>query len=141
MKISSWFKKKNWVNRSLGEILFNLRARWGQILCKVGFIYFSIKLQFLIWQQNRYLVGESNTNSENIWPHCEERQVFDIIHTRSKCLVWVKKCCHIWLDQNFDPSLLNQETFSKWPTEKKLIFQNRQFSKNFRENFMDWSLG
>ena len=29
----------------------------------------------------------------------------------------------------------------KWPTEKKLIFQNRQFSKEIRENFMDWSLG
>ena len=30
---------------------------------------------------------------------------------------------------------------SKWPTQKKLIFQNRQFSKFFRENFSDWSLG
>ena len=57
----------------------------------------------------------------------------------------------------FWPILANQETLailheneakkifekkiSKWPTEKKLIFQNRQFSKFFRENFMDWSLG
>ena len=81
------------------------------------------------------------------------------IHSLSKCLVWVKKCCHIWLDQNFDPSLLikklwpfymrmkqknfffSKKKISKWPTEKKLIFQNRQFSKIFRENFMDWSLG
>ena len=30
---------------------------------------------------------------------------------------------------------------SKWPTQKKLIFQNRQFSKFFRENFSDLSLG
>ena len=30
---------------------------------------------------------------------------------------------------------------SKWPTQKKFIFQNRQFSKFFRENFSDWSLG
>ena len=30
---------------------------------------------------------------------------------------------------------------SKWPIQKKLIFQNRQFSKNFRENFSDLSLG
>ena len=30
---------------------------------------------------------------------------------------------------------------SKWPTQKKLIFQNRQFSKIFRENFSDGSLG
>ena len=30
---------------------------------------------------------------------------------------------------------------SKWPTQKKLIFQLRQFSIFFHENFMDWSLG
>ena len=30
---------------------------------------------------------------------------------------------------------------SKWPTQKKLIFQNRQFSKIFRQNFSDGSLG
>ena len=30
---------------------------------------------------------------------------------------------------------------SKWPTKKKLIFQFRQFSIFFRENFMDWSFG
>ena len=30
---------------------------------------------------------------------------------------------------------------SKWPTQKKLLFQNRQFSKFFRENFTDSSLG
>ena len=81
------------------------------------------------------------------------------LHSGAKCLVWVKKCCDVWLDQNFDPSLLTKKLwpfymrmkqkkifflkkkFQKWPTEKKLIFQNRQFSKFFRENFMDWSLG
>ena len=30
---------------------------------------------------------------------------------------------------------------SKWPTQKNLIFQLRQFSIFFHENFMDWSLG
>ena len=81
------------------------------------------------------------------------------LHSRSKCLVWVKKCCHIWFDQNFDPSLLTKKLWpfymrmkqkkifffekknSKTPIEKKLIFQNCQFSKKFCENFMDWSLG
>jgi hypothetical protein len=29
----------------------------------------------------------------------------------------------------------------KWPFFKMAIFQNRQFSKNISENFMDWSLG
>ena len=54
--------------------------------------------------------------------------------------------------QNFDPSILPykfglifififRKKNSKWPTQKKLIFQNRQFSKFFRENFSDGSLG
>ena len=30
---------------------------------------------------------------------------------------------------------------SKWPTKKGLIFQPRQFSIFFHENFMDWSFG
>ena len=34
----------------------------------------------------------------------------------------------------------NMKRKSKWPTQKKVIFQNRQFSKFFRENFSDWSL-
>ena len=81
------------------------------------------------------------------------------IHSPSKCLAWVKKCCHVWLDQNFEPSLLTNKLWlifmgkkqkkyfffekknSKWPTQKKCIFQNRQFSKFFCENFMDRSLG
>ena len=29
---------------------------------------------------------------------------------------------------------------SKWPTQKKGVFQHRQFSIFFREHFMDWSL-
>jgi hypothetical protein len=30
---------------------------------------------------------------------------------------------------------------SKWLTQKNLVFQNRQFSIFFQENFTDWSLG
>ena len=30
---------------------------------------------------------------------------------------------------------------SKWPPQKNLVFQLRQFSIFFHENFMDWSLG
>ena len=32
-----------------------------------------------------------------------------LLHSPSKCLAWVKKCCHVWLDQNFDPSLLTNK--------------------------------
>ena len=59
--------------------------------------------------------------------------------------------------QNFEKSLLTNKLwhvlmgmkqkkifffeifFSKWPTKKKLIFQFRQFSIFFCENFIDWS--
>ena len=62
-------------------------------------------------------------------------------------------------DQNFENSLLTKKLWrvfvrvkqkkknfeekiiSKWPTQKKCIFQNHQFSKFFCENFMDQSLG
>ena len=45
---------------------------------------------------------------------CYGNQKFSLfeLHSLSKCLVWVRKCCHVWLDQNFDPSLLT----------KKLVF-------------------
>ena len=78
---------------------------------------------------------------------------------------WVINVCPGWKTagnrgnhQNFDPTLLTKKlwpfnmrmkqkkNFSekinlKWPPKKKLIFQNRQFLKFFRENFLDWSLG
>ena len=75
------------------------------------------------------------------------------VHSPQECLVW-----DVWLDQNFGPSLLTNKLWlifmgkkqkkfffwkknSKWPTQKKCIFQNRQFSKFFCENFTDGSLG
>ena len=33
----------------------------------------------------------------------------NVIHSPSKCLAWVKKCCHVWVDQNFDLSLLTNK--------------------------------
>ena len=56
------------------------------------------------------------------------------IHSRSKCLVWVKKCCHIWLDQNFDPSLLTKKL---WPfymrmKQKKIFFSSKKEIQNGR---------
>ena len=39
------------------------------------------------------------------------------------------------------PKFFLKKKNSKWPTKKKLIFQLRQFSIFFVDNFMDWSLG
>ena len=51
-----------------------------------------------------------------------------VVHSRSKCLVWVKKCCHIWLDQNFDPSLLTNKlwlVFMRKKQKKKNYFEKK----------------
>ena len=48
--------------------------------------------------------------------------------------------CFSWEWSKFFFSFFRKKN-SKWPTQKKLIFQNRQFSKFFRENFSDSSLG
>ena len=45
-----------------------------------------------------------------------------LLHSRSKCLVWVKKCCHIWLDQNFDPSLLTKKLWPFYMRMKQIFF-------------------
>ena len=70
--------------------------------------------------------------------------------------VWVKKCCRIWLDQNFDPPLLTNKLWLVpiWKKEKKKfekkinmtdskknnIFQDHQFSIFFL-NRTDWFEG
>ena len=55
---------------------------------------------------------------------------FRMLHSRSKCLVWVKKCCHIWLDQNFDPSLLTKKLwpfYMRMKQKKKFFFRKKIF--------------
>ena len=44
-------------------------------------------------------------------------------YSPSKCLAWVKKCCHVWLDQNFEPSLLTNKLW--------LIFMGKKQKKKF----------
>ena len=86
--------------------------------------------------------------------------IFFLLHSPSKCLAWVKKCCHIWLDQNFDLSLLNIKIWLIFMRKKqknnfffsKKKIQNGRLKKSaffkiatsqifFCKNFMDWSLG
>ena len=57
------------------------------------------------------------------------------IHSWSKCLVWVKKCCHIWLDQNFDPSLLTKKLWPFYMRMKHFFFFFVR-KKNFK--MADW---
>ena len=57
------------------------------------------------------------------------------VHSRSKCLVWFKKCCHIWLDQNFDPSLLTKKLWPFFMRMKQFFFFFFE-KKNFK--MADW---
>ena len=45
------------------------------------------------------------------------------VHSGAKCLAWIKKCHHIWLDQNFDPSLLTNKLW--------LVFVGMKQKKRF----------
>ena len=43
------------------------------------------------------------------WSETDTYSVHNTLHSPSKCLAWVKKCHHVWLDQNFDLSLLTNK--------------------------------
>ena len=51
----------------------------------------------------------SNRKSSVLGKNCLTSKQSHYIHSSAKCLVWVKKCCHVWFDQNFDPSLLTNK--------------------------------
>ena len=51
-------------------------------------------------------------------------------HSPSKCLAWVKKCCHVWLDQNFDPSLLTNKLWLIFMGKKQKKIQNGRLKKS-----------
>ena len=70
------------------------------------------------------------------------------IHSPSKCLAWVKKCCHIWLDQNFDPSLLTNKLWLVfkgmkphghigWATSMPFVSINSTNSRTNPWNFLE----
>ena len=66
----------------------------------------------------------------------KKRKFYNRIHSQSKCLVWVKMCCHIWLDQNFDPSLLTNKLWLVFMgmKQKNIFFlEKRKQSKKYFE--------
>ena len=64
---------------------------------------------------------------------------YSIAYAPSKCLVWVKKCCRIWLDQNFDPFLLTNKLWRVFMRikQKNLHFGQKQ-PKNAFACFWDY---
>ena len=61
-----------------------------------------------------------------VWPVYEVKCGLKL-HSLSKCLVWVRKCCHHWLDQNFGPSLLTSKFWLVFMgiKQKKKIFEKK----------------
>ena len=53
------------------------------------------------------------------------------VHSGAKCLVWVKKCCHVWLDQNFYPSLLNNKLLLVFKFSSFQIFDQAKRDNTF----------
>ena len=69
---------------------------------------------------------------------CGQSKWWVIVHSRSKCLVWVKRCCHIWLDQNFDPSLLTNKLWHVFMGKKQkkcCFFESAFLILFFKKNF------
>ena len=63
------------------------------------------------------------------------------IHQNFNKSLLTYKCWLIFMRMKQKKFFFFEKKKSKWPTQKKVIFQLRQFSKFFHENFMDWSLG
>ena len=110
------------------------------------YIYLDNKLSTLVFTYADLF----STGLSCLWP--EQRQFLPRpdIHSPSRCLVWIKKC-HVWLEQNFDPSLRTNKLWHvfmgmmqkriKMADSKKPNFPVRPILNIFCENFMDWSLG
>ena len=50
-------------------------------------------------------------------------QDVSVVHSDAKCMAWVKKCHHVGLDKNFDPSLLTNKRWHvfMWKKQKKIL--------------------
>ena len=68
------------------------------------------------------------------------------LHSLLECLVWVKKCCHVWLD-HFDPSLptsgciLESQLCTPWITPggcRCLVLGSSLLHKNLWRNWHQW---
>ena len=58
-------------------------------------------------------------------------QLSSNVHSFSKCLVWVKMYCHVWLDQNLVPFLL---TNKYWLVLMEIKQKNRKIIKWAKKN-------
>ena len=70
-------------------------------MCWIGW-----KLLRLLLRRNTYLLHEILFTIDKKQTNLACISVF---HSGAKWLVWFKNCCHIWLDQSFDQSLLTNK--------------------------------
>ena len=69
--------------------------------------------------------------------------IITTLHSPSKCLAWVKKCSHVWIDLNFDPSLLTNKLWlvfmgMKQKKIKMADSKKQRFSKSPILNIFLW---
>ena len=93
-----------------------------------------LKLKFKVWylllHRSIFFYNLAYTAGWNVWGDW----VLVLNHHNHK--IWVPSILthNLWLIF----TRMKQKN-SKWPTQKKVIFQNRQFSIFFCENLLDWS--
>jgi hypothetical protein len=78
----------------------------------------------LYWEATYYILFYGLVSLQ---PKFLIKYLFDFcVHSPSKCLAWLKKCHHFWLDKNFDPSLLTNKLVTcfngKKAKKKKMLF-------------------
>ena len=110
-----------------------LPKKW---FCSFGYSIAQLGQNILIWG----LIHSSLNPTANF----QSQTTYTVLHIFRQVLFWAGNQGN---HQNFDPSLLTNKLWlvfmgmkkkkskSKWPTQKNNVFQNRQFSIFFCENF------
>ena len=72
----------------------------------------------------------ANPRPEEPFGKNDQTHKMTTIHSPSKCLARVKKCHHIWLDQNFDPFLLTNKLWHVFTQRRKTETKPDTYSKD-----------
>ena len=126
----------NWSELHLSEVtsykIHTLIVRW---ICKVPYFQ-RIKSSICKKRKSIHMYSRVHKSSDSFFskilekPSIVQKKMIPHIKGLHFSMRWSKKKIQNGRLKN-----------SKWPPQKKLIFQLRQFSIFFHENFMDWSLG
>ena len=114
---SMYFKLAVW-NENDFQVEFNMQVAFLQSL-KSNQVY-QLSRQFI-------LKMDHPDSSVLFW----KRYYAILLHSPSKCLARVKKCRHVWLNQNFDPSLLTNKVWLIFMGMKHFFFLKKKFQNGW----------